>query len=270
MDAWSDWPSANCTKMKSDFSPEVRYVDISGVRLAYDVGGRGANLLFLHGGLLDRRMWDRQFAFFFTKYRTIRYDMRGAGQTETTPSAEPFTHHEDLHDFLGALKINRVSLVGLSNYAVALDFTIAHPQLIEKLVLVSPGLRGYEPRDPWLRTNFASMMQALGKQDLTGAVEVFISMWVDGPYRMPTDVDSAVREQVREMATRSLGLSRLAPNCTGLEPPAAGRLSEVHVPTLIILGDKDAPDIQAIGQLIRKGVTGSRLETIRDAGWPMI
>ena len=66
------------------------------------------------------------------------------------------------------------------------------------------------------------------------------------------------------MATRSFGLSSLAPNC--LEPPAAGRLSEVLVPTLVVLGEKDAPDILAIGKLIREGVARSQVLTISEVG----
>jgi pimeloyl-ACP methyl ester carboxylesterase len=68
------------------------------------------------------------------------------------------------------------------------------------------------------------------------------------------------------MATRAFRLSRLAPNCKSLQPPAAGGFSEVRSPTLVLLGDKDAPDIHAIGRLIHEGVGGSRLAWIRDAG----
>jgi 3-oxoadipate enol-lactonase len=247
------------------------FVDVPGVRLAYDKSGLGAApLVFLHGGLLDRRQWDGQFEYFASKCCVIRYDMRSAGQSETSPSAEPITHHEDLFHFLHALKIQHVSLVGLSNYAVALDFTIAYPKLVEKLVLVSPGLRDYEPRDPWVKTKFAAMRQSLVHQDLSGAVEVFLTMWVDGPHRTPAEVNPQVRERVREMVTRSFHLSRLAPNCKGLEPPAAGRLSEVRVPTLVAPGENDAPDIHAIGQLIHESVVGSKVVKIRDVGHTLV
>ena len=47
------------------------FVDIPGVRLAYDTAGRGAHVVFLHGGLLDRRQWDAQFVFFAGNYRAI-------------------------------------------------------------------------------------------------------------------------------------------------------------------------------------------------------
>jgi pimeloyl-ACP methyl ester carboxylesterase len=158
----------------------------------------------------------------------------------------------------------------LSNYAVALDFAIAHPTLVEKLVLVSPGLRGYEFRDPWIGTRFTAMTQALTKADLAGAVEVFLCMWVDGPHRKPTEVDAAVRERIREMATRALRLSRLAPNCKGLDPSAVGRLSEVRAPTLIVLGDRDAPDIHDIGRFIHEGIAGSQLAWVRNAGHMLV
>src|SRR5215831_16668239 len=102
------------------------FVDLPGVRLAYDRAGHGDAVIFLHGGLLDRRMWDDQFSYFARHYQAIRYDMRGAGRSETTPSVEPFTHHDDLYYFLQALRLQQVSLVGLSNYAVALDFAIAY------------------------------------------------------------------------------------------------------------------------------------------------
>lgn len=246
------------------------FVELPGVRLAYDLAGQGAPVVFLHGGLLDRSMWDRQFEFFAHHHCAIRYDMRSSGQSETQPYSEPFTHHEDLLHFLQALNLQRVSLVGLSNYAVALDFTIAYPRLVEKLVLVSPGLRGYEFRDAWVETKFSAMIQALGQQNLSGAVEVFLTMWVDGPYRTPDEVNPLVRERVREMVTRAFRLSRLAPNCKGLEPPALGRLSAVRVPTLVVLGDKDTPDIHAIGQLIHDGIAGSQLVKICDVGHTLV
>src|SRR6516164_1886256 len=143
--------------MEANINTLSGFVDVPGVRLSYDVAGRGSDLVLLHGRLLDRRMWDGQFGFFARNYRAIRYDMRSSGRSETTPTSEPFTHHEDLLCFLrAALRIPRVSLVGLSNYAVALDFAIAYPELIEKLVLASPGLRGYAFRDPWVGIKFAA------------------------------------------------------------------------------------------------------------------
>ena len=246
------------------------FIDLPGVQLAYDVAGHGSAVVLLHGGFLDRRMWDEQFSFFAHDYLTVRYDMRGAGWSETSPSAEPYTHHEDLHGLLQALQIAQVSLIGLSNYGIALDFAIAYPQLVRKLVLVSPGLRGYDFRDPWIGIRFSSMLEALQQRDLARAVEVFLTMWVDGPYRTPSQVDPAVRERVRQMVAHAFPLSRLAPNAKGLEPPAIGRLAEVRAPTLVVLGDRDAPDIHAIATLIHHGVKRAKLLRISEVGHTLV
>src|SRR6516164_9403077 len=108
--------------MENAADTETSFVAIPGVRLAYDSAGQGTAVVFLNGGLLDRRQWDGQFTYFAQNYRAIRYDMRSSGESETTPSSQPFTHHEDLFRLLQTLKIDHVSLVGLSNYGVALDF----------------------------------------------------------------------------------------------------------------------------------------------------
>ena len=71
------------------------------------------------------------------------------------------------------------------------------------------------------------MMKARGQRDLSGAVEVFRTMWFDGPYRKPGEVSRVVRERMREIVTQSFRLSRLAPNAKGLEPTAIGRLAEL-------------------------------------------
>ena len=113
-------------------------------------------------------------------------------------------------------------------------------------------------------------MRSLGQQNLSDAVDVFLRMWIDGPCRTPDQVDPLVREREREMVTRSFRLSRLAPNCKGLEPAAATRLSEVNVPTLVMLGELDASDIHSIGKLICQGVATSQLVTIPGAGHTLV
>ena len=49
-------------------------------------------------------------------------------------------------------------------------------------------------------------------------------------------------------------------------PPAIQRLSEIRKPTLLIVGEKDVPDIQAIIKLLEAGIAGSRTEVIPGAG----
>ena len=92
----------------------------------------------------------------------------------------------------------------------------------------------------------------------------------DGPYRTPEQVDSAVRERIRKMATHTFPLARLAPNFKELDPPAAGRLAEMHAPTLVVLGDKDTSDIHAIGKLLQEQVARTELVMMPDVGHTLV
>lgn len=47
-----------------------------------------------------------------------------------------------------------------------------------------------------------------------------------------------------------------------LEPPAAGRLAEIHVPTLIIVGDKDVHEILLIADKLEAEIAGARKAVI--------
>jgi len=236
------------------------FVEIPGVRLYYEMAGDGEPLVLLHSGLLDGRMWDEQFPYFAQHYQALRYHRRSAGKSETSPSTEPYTHYQDLYQLLSALNIQRATLVGLSEGSrVVIDFSIAHPEMVRKLVVVSPAMSGFEYHDEWIVKHGEAMEQALKQRDLAGAVEEFLIMWVDGPYRTPEQVDPAVRERVRKMVTNAFPLSRLAPNVQYLDPPAVGRLSEIHVPTLIVVGELDTSDVHEIGKLLKEQVVGAEL-----------
>lgn len=39
---------------------ETGFAPVNGIQLAYEVRGQGSPLILIHGGLLDRRMWDEQ------------------------------------------------------------------------------------------------------------------------------------------------------------------------------------------------------------------
>ena len=54
--------------------------EIDGGKLYYEVMGEGPALVLIHGGGVDRRMWDDQFQVFAKHYKVIRYDVRGAGR----------------------------------------------------------------------------------------------------------------------------------------------------------------------------------------------
>ena len=90
-------------------------------------------------------------------------------------------------------------------------------------------------------------------------------VWTDG-YGQPPD---RVRPDVRERMVRWNLENYRAEGGNGqpqpLEPPAAGRLAEVSVPTLVTWGDLDVPDIPAGGAAMVSGIAGARQHVFEGA-----
>src|SRR5947209_274318 len=113
----------------------MNFVDVNGAQLRYEVRGEGYPLVLLHGGLADMRMWDEHMEPLSRRYRVIRFDMRGFGESVMPPG--PFAFHEDVAGLLHALGITRAFILGLSfGGKIALDFTLEYPELVHALILV--------------------------------------------------------------------------------------------------------------------------------------
>ena len=103
--------------------------------------GKGHPLIFLHAGVADRRMWRSQMAELSDAYQTVAYDRRGFG--ETTTADESFSNVADLRAVLDQLAIPTLSLIGCSQGGrVVIDFTLAYPARVKKLVLIGPAVSG--------------------------------------------------------------------------------------------------------------------------------
>lgn len=240
---------------------QTGFADVNNTRLYYEVAGTGHPLVLIHGGLVNRRLWDDQFAVFAQHYKVIRFDIRSFGDSAPiTAETPPYSLEEDLYSLLKFLGIEKTYVLGLSmGGAMAIDFTLMYPEMVDALIPVAMGLSGFEGEEPWTEVD-----EALKRGDVAQAVELTLRMWTDGPMRTPDQVDPAVREKVRAMTTRNFEHpeEENATQPRTLEPPAILRLSEIHVPTLIIIGDQDVVDILKIADILEKGIPGARIEVI--------
>ena len=110
------------------------FAELNGTRLFYESQGEGPSLVLISGANLDSRLWDEQFGDLAERFRVVRYDPRGVGRSDLPQ--EPFSHYEDLYALLKLLGIESTHVLGFSfGGGVALDFTIAHPEMVESLIL---------------------------------------------------------------------------------------------------------------------------------------
>jgi len=89
---------------------------------------------------------------------------------------------------LEALNIAHAVLVGSSlGAAIAIDFTLENPAMVRSLVLVSPGLGGYDWQ-PSIERYGAAILEAARADDTDRIVEEHLRLWVDGRSRQPTSL----------------------------------------------------------------------------------
>jgi len=240
---------------------QTGFAAINGGRLYYEIAGDGPSLIFAHAGIADRRMWDDQFLVFAERYRVIRFDFWGFDRSTT--ASFPFYLHEDLVQLLRFLKVEQAHLIGCSlGGRVILDLALAHPERVKSLTLVGSGLSGYEFTGEGLTRFTEQIIAAREVGDAEREVELKLQLWIDGPSRTPDQVDPQVRERARQMLRDRHGAQVEGQS---LEPPAIGRLSEIHVPTLILVGDRDETNIATIVDLLARNIPGSRKVVIPDS-----
>ena len=225
--------------------------------LFYEVSGSGHPVVFIHAFSVDRRMWEPQITEFESRFRVIRYDLRGHGRS--VAPTEPYTGYDDLRALLDTLGISRATLVGLSAGAeLAINFAIVYPDRADGLVLAAPGLGGYTlPPLPWARPVFEAAA--------AGDAERAAKLWAETPIMaMRTNMDAT--ETVAALVMKNSRLWTYQRTERPLSPPAVDRLAEIACPTLIIVGEEDLPHIKDIARLLSDRIADATLVTVPGAG----
>jgi len=226
--------------------------------LHYEIAGEGPTVTFIHPGLWDMRTWDREFATFRDAgYRVLRYDVRGYGRSTRPEPSVSYSHVRDLHALLEAEDVTQTAIVGCSmGGGIDLDYALEHPERVWGLVLVASGLGGFESteeEDDWWAERDAPIEDAIEAGDLERAQDLRLEIWAP----LGTSDESGAR--IREIAFDNLHeLTMDESGAERLDPPAAHRLGEIDVPTLILEAEHDPPDMHRVSDLLAREIMGSR------------
>jgi pimeloyl-ACP methyl ester carboxylesterase len=239
-------------------------VQLNGARIHYGRSGSGFPVVLLHAGVADSRMWEPQIAGLSTEFDIITPDMRGYGKSELPALAwSPTADVLALMDALGLRDAPHI--VGCSvGGGVAIDFAIQHPDRVSKLVLVGAGVGGLEvgdPNDPI----YADVTSAYHGKDMEALNEAEMNLWLVGPGRQSSHIDKKLRELFLDMNGIALRSDFKSAPRDELDPPAAGRLSEINAPTLIVVGEDDLPEVHETAGVLMSQVRGARKAVIHDA-----
>jgi pimeloyl-ACP methyl ester carboxylesterase len=218
--------------------------------------------LFLHGLGGSRVAWEPQLSALSNDRRCVAWDAPGYGAS--APGPDPLTF-DALADaaagLLSRLAVDRADIVGMSfGGMIAQYLALTHPERVRTLALISTspkfGLDGTQP-DEWRAARLAPLDAGVEPKDM--ARDVLTSLAT--PDAEPAAVDQAVRAMERVPAA---GL-RAAIDCL-VTHDTRPRLKDIHVPTLVLVGERDAETPVAYASALADGIPEARLTLISGAG----
>ncbi len=193
-------------------------------------------LVLLHGYMMTSNMWSPNVADFSRKYRVYAIDVMGQPGKSIPDPAEPIRDTADfvawLSETLDGLNLDRVFLVGMSFGGwLALNFAMAAPERVHRLVLLSPGASFLPLVKQFM---LRGMLMGLFPTRLT--VNSFMG-WM-GIKDTPGD---KVSRSLLDLFYLGMKHFRLPPETARIMPDVASddELRAVHVPVLLLIGERE-------------------------------
>jgi len=249
-------------------SPQINsgHAKIGAAQIYYQLAGTGQPLIMIHAGVADSRQWNNEFSAFSRNFQVLSYDMRAYGKSAPVPG--DFTHIQDLTALIDHLGISLpVIIMGCSmGGGLALDFALMYPSKVKALIMVASGPSGLELDLP-TPSKFDLVELAYNEGNLDQVAELETQIWFDGTGRTPDQVNPAMRQLAFDMNRLALSHERvqLGERLPDAEVAAVGRLNELRIPVLVIVGVHDIPYMQVAAEYMAANIASVRVEIMADA-----
>lgn len=221
---------------------------VNGVELYYEETGQGVPLVWSHEFGGDYRSWEPQVRYFARRYRVITYNHRGYPPSRVPTRADGYSQDlliEDLFQLLTRLGLHQVHLGGCSMGAnVARDFAIAHPDMTRSLILVGAGA-GSVNREQFL-TSQAATATGLERDGIGSLLRSFETLATRASFKRkdPRGFAEFLRYAGEHDAQACAHLARNVVARRKTVPEVEAGLKALRMPTLIVVGDEDAPCVE--------------------------
>jgi len=226
-------------------------------------------IVLLHGTSSSLHTWDGWAEELKSSRRVIRFDLPGFGLTG--PSADGDYRIESYVRFVAAmldqLGVSRCVIAGNSfGGQVAWETALAHPERIEKLILVDAA--GYPFQSSSIPIGFRiARIPVLNRLMEFTLPRRLIESSVRNVYGNPGKVTPELVDRYFELTLRE-GNRRALVQRFGQAPPGlhADRIAALKLPTLILWGGRDRLIPPADAESFHRDIAGSRLSVFDQLG----
>ena len=248
--------------------------------MPHDDFGAGPAIIWLHGFPFNRSMWREQIGFLSGHgYRVIAPDLRGLGenvaQTSVGDSSSSSDHRlksvplatmeamaRDVAALMDELKINSAIICGLSmGCYVAFEFIHIFPSRVSALVMCGPRAPGPDEAE---KASREAQAQRVLHEGMGFAVEsISKTLLAEATVRDKPNVTARITEMVLQTDPKGAAAAQRG---MAARRDYSSDLANIKAPTLIVAGREDGVRTPADAEFIQRGINGSKLVVIEDAG----
>jgi pimeloyl-ACP methyl ester carboxylesterase len=229
--------------------------------LQYLDQGTGSPLMLVHGFPLDGRMWTNQLEL-SKKHRLIIPDLRGFGQS---PETSPFTLEtlaDDLHALATHLKLQPFTLAGLSMGGyVALAYVSKYLPTLRSLILLDTKSQADTSEGKAGRDKMIAQVREQGAKPVADAMlpKLLPEETIKSRPHLARELRDIIESQRPTTIAHALAAMRDRPDRTN-------ELLSITIPTLAIVGEKDAITPPDVMRTLKEKIPRCELVTISAAG----
>jgi pimeloyl-ACP methyl ester carboxylesterase len=243
------------------------FLTIYGQKIHYVEKGRGSVVILLHNLGGDVSDWDKNFEVLSQQHRVIAFDQVGAGQSDhPLINYRPATWVDFLEGVYKALQIERASLIGHSmGGATAAAFALAHPEKVDRLILLSAGYGYALPQVSDVRQlghapGTLPLINPSTREQMRQALAIVF--YDQKTYANDAAVDKAFAGSIQGAYTQHQFIESIIRR----EDVLDNKLSNIKQPTLIIWGREDGITPLALGERFKREIPNSKLQIIEQCG----
>ena len=254
--------SVNKAVTQSTEKMKAGYISVDGGKIYYEEKGQGEAIVFLHPGLTDLRMWNKQVSNLSKNYRVICYDQRGYGKSDIP--TEKYSTNKDLLTLLDSLDIEKVNLVGICMGGLhALEFVNEYPNKVEKIILSGTAFINWKYPESVNRKNitFSNIVQE-------GAEKAINTIKTDPFWKQsyPSDKYPEAQKLFLEYLDDNIKAFTVNWQLKEQDLTIIDKVSEINKPVLIIRPEFEMDYVVDIANYLLKNIEGSNSIDIRGAG----
>ena len=232
----------------------------NGIETYYEVEGDGPVVLMSHALGTNVHLWDAQVAHLRGRYKIVRYDTRGHGQTSAPDGAYTLDQlADDAHALLEHLGLPQVHWVGLSmGGMVGQTFALRYPAMVASLTLADTTSR--YPADAL--AVWEGRIRVVRGQGMAPIAEANLGRWFTAPFRARRkDLMERVGSMIRATpAAGYIGCCHALPKIN-----VTDRLEALTCPVIVIVGEEDPGTPIEMAREIHGALPQAELEILRAA-----